>query len=647
VRNTRPPAPLETRLPTGPADAAGRGGVASARPSDHGPALEQSVPARFEQQVAQHPGRVAIEAGDRALTYDALNRAADRVARALVAARGPSPEPIALLFDRGARAIIAVLGTLKAGKIVVPLNASDPHARTAGILRHSRAAAIVTEAALLTRARELGADALPVLDAGEAEAGGSSDNLRRSIAPDAVARIVYTSGSTGRPKGVAHTHRATLHSAVAYADVTGLGPADRMILLASHSQAAGLLDVFRALLSGATVVPFDVRARGLAALADALRRDRITVYHSTPMVFRALAESLPHTVRFPSLRLIHLGGEAVSRRDVELYRRVTEASCVLLHALASTETGLYRQLVIDRETPIDGVLVPAGHPVPGMAVRLLDDSGREVATGGVGEIAVQSRYLASGYWREPALTRQVFSFAPDGSGERIYRTGDLGSMLPDGCLVCLGRKDSQVKIRGYRVEPAEVEAALREHPHVKDVAVAGRAHPASGDTRLVAYVVPREPLRSDDLRRFLGAALPTYTVPSVFVLLDALPLLPGGKLDRGALPEPVWEQGSPERASVAPTRRVEQQVAELWETILGIRPVGLRDNFFDLGGDSLTAMRILNQVERTWGTRLPLAAFLEEATVEHLARLLWRSAPASSTPPVPGGTPDDPPAQEQ
>src|SRR5579884_2833697 len=180
VRNTRPPAPLETRLPTGPADAAGRGGVASARPSDHGPALEQSVPARFEQQVAQHPGRVAIEAGDRALTYDALNRAADRVARALVAARGPSPEPIALLFDRGARA-----------------------------------AAIVTEAALLTRARELGADALPVLDAGEAEAGGSSDNLRRSIAPDAVARIVYTSGSTGRPKGVAHTHRATLHSAVA------------------------------------------------------------------------------------------------------------------------------------------------------------------------------------------------------------------------------------------------------------------------------------------------------------------------------------------------------------------------------------------------------------------------------------------------
>jgi amino acid adenylation domain-containing protein len=591
--------------------------------------LEQSLPARFEQQVARMPDHPAVRTEAGHFTYRALNRAANRVARTLHAACGGAHEPVALLFENGASAIVASLGALKAGKIGVPLDTSYPAARLAALLAHSEARALLTDAASRPLGTGLAAGVLPVIDLDAIdETVSGDDNLDLPIAPDAVERIGYTSGSTGHPKGVYRTHRAALHNALTYALALGLGPADRLLVLFSYNRVTGLVGI-GALLSGTTLVPFDVRARGLSAAAELLARDDITVYYSTPTVFRALGESLRGAVRFPSLRLIELTGEPVTRSDVDLYRALTAEDCLLLNHLGSTEAGFYRQYFVTHRTVIEGPLVPAGYATPDKKAFLLDDAGQEVAPGEVGEIVVRSRYLSSGYWRDPDLTRQAFVPAPDGNGERLYRTGDVGRMLPDGCLVYLGRKDAQVKVRGYRVEPAEVEGALREHPQVRDVAVVGRSHPATGEMRLVAYVASRGPAPpAGDLRLAVRRVLPEYMVPAAVVFVDALPRLPGGKVDRKSLPEPACGPSVDGGARAAPADAVQRQMAAIWAEVLGVHPIGPRDDFFELGGDSLRAARILNQIEETWGVRLPLSTFLEHATVQDVAALLAASAGA-------------------
>jgi len=309
---------------------------------------------------------------------------------------------------------------------------------------------------------------------------------------------------------------------------------------------------------------------------------------------------------------------------VDLYRTIAPDEGVLCNHLGSSEAGFHRWYFVTKDTEIDGGLVPAGYPVPTVTTMLLDDAGREVPPGEIGEISIQSRYLEGGYWNDPELTREFFRPAAGSDGEPIYRTGDLGRLLADGRLICLGRKDSQVKIRGHRVEPAEVEAALLGHPAVKDVAVVGRSDPGSGDVRLVAYIVPRgAPPALTDLRDAVGATLPLYMVPATFVFMEALPTLPSSKVDHRTLPAPVRAVGG-EATGAAPMPALARQVAQIWEQVLGVQRVGLHDNFFDLGGDSLTAARILNQVEQVWDLRVPVSTFLRDATVEHLTEMLDR-----------------------
>jgi amino acid adenylation domain-containing protein len=592
--------------------------------------IEQSVAARFQRQVEQSADHPAVLTARGALSYRRLNIAANRVAHAILAACGAAPDPVAVLFAHGDTAVVASLAVLKAGKILVPLDASDPRSRVRGLLAHSQARCLLTDAAQHSLAGDAAAGALPVVDIG-AIGEASDENPDLPIAPDALAYVLYTSGSTGRPKGVVWTHRAALHSALTYGDAMGLSPADRMLLLYGYNTSAGIRGILAALLRGAAVVPFDVRARGLSALGEVLAQDGITVYSSTPTAFRALAHSIRRPVRFPSLRLIAQTSEPAFRSDVALYRALTPPDCRFLNSLGSSEASFCRQYFVTHRTPIEQPLLPVGYPVPGKSILLLDESGHEVSPGEVGEIVVQSRYLALGYWRDPELTRERFSPAPDGSGAQRYRMGDLGRMLPDGCLVCLGRKDAQLKIRGFRVEPAEVEGALREHPGIRDAAVAGRAHPTTGEIRLVGYTVPRDAAPDGaDLREFLAARLPAYMVPAAFVRLESLPLLPGGKVDRRALPEPRWDGSRGREAAALPVGSAARRVAEVWQQVLGVGPIGLRDDFFDLGGDSLGAARILNKIEQIWGIRLPLSVFLQNTTVEQLAALLPASRRAGS-----------------
>jgi amino acid adenylation domain-containing protein len=588
-------------------------------------AIEQSIPNRFEQQVACHPERLAVKSRHQTLTYAALNQMANRVARAIQARCGVGEEPIGLLFEQGAPVIAALLGVLKAGKFYVPLDPSYPPARLTHMLEDSQPRLIVTHTQHLSLAETLARHGPQVLNIDGIDAGLSDENLGLSLSPDTLAYLLYTSGSTGTPKGVLQNHRNVLHMIKNECNGFHLCADDRLSLLYSPSVVSAARNTFDALLNGASVFPFNLREDGLAGLAGWLIQEEITIYKSVATVFRHFAGTLTGEERFPNLRLIFLGSETVYKRDVELYRQHFSPSCLFVVSLSATEITQFREYFVDKEVPIPDGVVPVGYPEEGLQVLLLDEAGREVEVDAVGQIAVKSRYLSLGYWRRPDLNQARFLPDPSGGGEHVYLTGDLGRMHGDGCLVHVGREDFQVKIRGNRVEVGEIETALLDHHGVKEAVVVPREDQAD-ETRLVAYVVPAQAATPTigDLRRLLQARLPDYMVPSAFVLLDALPLTPNGKVDRRALPAPDQARPSLDDTFVAPRTPVEEGLAAIWAQALGVEQVGIHDNFFDLGGHSLLATQVMSRLRNTFQVELPLRSLFDAPTVAGLALAVSR-----------------------
>jgi amino acid adenylation domain-containing protein len=583
--------------------------------------IEQSISDRFEQQVLRYPERLAVKTRNHTLTYSELNKAANQIARVILEQRGEGQEPVALLFEHGAPVVAAILGVLKAGKIYAPLDPSYPHARNAYILEDLQAGLIVTNDKNLPLAKALAQvqNAPQLFNIDEIDVSFSAPNPYLSLAPDTFAYIFYTSGSTGKPKGVVQNHRNVLHQIMTYTNSLHICADDRLTLLHSCSFSAARLDVFGALLNGASLYPLSIEEEGLTSLASRIIQEEITVYHWVPTGFRHFVRVLTGAEKFPKLRLIVLGSEPLYRIDVELYKKHFSHSCIFVNRLGTTETGNIRLYFMNKGTSVNGSTVPAGYAIEDTEVVLLDDVGEEVGVDHVGEIAVKSRYLSPGYWRQSDLTRVAFQSDPKGGGGRIYRTGDLGCMLPDGCLMHLGRKDFQVKVRGYRIEIAEIELALLDLGVIKEAVVVACEHTA-GDTRLVAYVVPAPEftLTISALRRLLQLQLPDYMVPSAFVLLDALPLTPTGKLDRLALPTPNRARPDLEETFVAPCSPVEQVVAGIWAEVLGLERIGVHDSFFDLGGHSLLATQVMSRLRDALHVELPLQALFEAPTIAGL-----------------------------
>ncbi len=596
--------------------------------------IEQSIPDRFEKQVRRYPDRIAVKTRNDELTYDGLNQAANRVARAILTQRGTGEEPIALLLENDVPMIATILGVLKAGKIYVPLDPSLPRARTTYILEDSRAGLIVTDNKNLSSARGLAQDTLQLFNIDELDSSLSSENLGLPISPDTFAWILYTSGSTGQPKGVVQTHRNALHFIMNYTNGFHICADDRLTLLYSCSASAASHNILSALLNGASLYPLDIKREGLARLADWLIQQEITIYNSVPTVFRYFLDTLTGEEKFPNLRLIIMMGEPVYRRDVELYKKHFSQDCIFVNRLGSTETGSIRWYFISKETQITGSNVPVGYSVEDNEILLIDDAGEEVGFNQVGKIAVKSRYLSPGYWQRPDLTQAAFLPDPEGGGERIYRTGDLGRMLPDGCLVCLGRKDFQVKFKGYRIEVAEIEMALLDLDTIKQAVVMARED-RPGDQRLVAYLVPaagQQIPTVTKLRRFLAEVLPEYMLPSIFVSLDALPLSPNGKVNRRALPAPGRSRPEVETPFMAPRTPVEEALVEIWAEVLGLDEVGIYDNFLELGGHSLLATQVISRVLNTFRVELPLQSLFKAPTVADMAVVITQSQAEKAEP---------------
>src|SRR5437867_334069 len=580
--------------------------------------LQRPLIERFEKIVRRYSDRIAVKMGEMAVTYAELNAMSNRVARAILTQRASDSEPIGLFFATGVAQIAAVLGALKAGKFFVLLDPSFPKDRIAVILEDSQAQFLLADEQNISVAREAADSGCRVMAFESINDRVSAEDLELEIPSTALAHIVYTSGSTGRPKGVAWNHLNKLQSVMRRIYADHVCAQDRIAALSSGT-ANAVTNIFVTLLNGAALLPLDVKEMGVNRLAHWLLEERISVCQIASPLFRKLCEALTGEERFPDLRLLRLRSEAVYKTDVELYKKHFPPTCLLANGLSSSETGPLMEYAINRDTEIAGNEVPLGYALEGAEVLLLDDEGKQVGYNEVGQIVVRSRYLAEGYWRRPDLTEAKYKLDPNGGQERLYLTGDLGLMRPDGCLLYKGRKDFRVKVRGYGVETAEVEKRLLSNPDVREAIVVA-CQKRLGESYLVAYFTVRDhsvPTVSE-LRGFLLEKLADYMVPSAFVMLDGMPLTPNGKLDRSAQPGPDRSRPQIDVAYAAPRSYIEEKLVEVWQEILDVRPIGIHDNFFDLGGHSLAGASLISRLNRIFGLDLAVRVLFEAPTVARL-----------------------------
>ena len=573
---------------------------------------ERCVHQLFEEQVERAPDAIAVRLGEEKLSYRELNLRANQLARHLQGI-GVGPEVLVGIFmDRSFDMLIGLLAVLKAGGAYLPLDPEYPPERIGFMIEDSHARVVLTQNALLHRLPDMGVQSICLDSDDQVFAGESSENLQAHALPDNLAYVIYTSGSTGRPKGVLVAHRGVTNMIEASNKLFEVNSSSRILQGASLSFDASVLEIFMALLGGATLC---LVGRGAIAsgseLGQLLRDHAITTIAITP----SLLDTIPNG-EYPSLHSIIVGGEACSAATAARWSHGRQ----LFNAYAPTEATVYATAT--RYVAAEGHIPSLGWPIANMQVYLLDQHLRPVPIGIIGEIYVGGVGLARGYLNRPALTAE--RFVPDPfsrkPGARLYKTGDLGRFIASDQLEFVGRADQQVKVRGFRIELGEIETVLSQHPGVREAVVVAREDAPSGK-RLIAYVVARAepPPTTTELRAYLKRTLPEYMVPSSFVVLETLPLTAIGKVDRNSLPVP--EQARPELAEayVAPRTAVEEVLCGFFSEVLQIEPVGVRDSFFDLGGHSLSATQVSSRVRVAFQVELPLRRLFEAPTVEQLA----------------------------
>jgi len=576
----------------------------------------------FAAQAQRTPDAVAVRFEQHELTYSELNRSANRLAHRL-RRLGVVPEVcVGLLARRSAEMIVAMLAVLKAGGAYVPLDPDYPRDRLTFILETAQCPVIVTHG--VTAADLAGEGHHRVLvDTADCTIDSESDaDPANSTDPENTAYVIFTSGSTGTPKGIVIPHRAVNHL-VAAADYVDLRSSNCVAQASNASFDATTFEVWGALLSGAQLVglPLDV-ILSPRDFAEEIRRQRIDTLFLTTALFNQIAYELPEA--FAPLEHLLFGGESA---DPSAVRLVLENGPPrrLLHVYGPTESTTFATWQLVRELTRTAATVPIGRAVSNTRLYILDRRLQPVPVGVTGELHIGGDGLARGYLDEPGLTAERFvpdPFAGEPGG-RLYKTGDLTRWLADGRIEFVGRNDFQVKVRGFRIELGEIETVLREHKSVREAVVVARID-ARGDAYLAAYVVATHgPLPTGgELRAFLKAKLPEYMLPSVYRVLDKLPLTPHGKVDRHALPRSEGSERELDVAFVAPRNAVEEVLSEIFAEVLRVERVGINDNFFELGGHSLLATQVASRVRKTFQPDLPLRKIFEAPTVASLAALL-------------------------
>ncbi|MGF7209876.1 amino acid adenylation domain-containing protein [Skermanella aerolata] len=598
------------------------------------PAIE-CVHDGFARRAAETPDAVALIFEDREMTYRELDERANRLANYL-RARGAGPEIlVGLCVERSFEMVVGILGILKAGAAYLPLDPASPPDRLAFIVEDSAASMLLTQAHLLDVVPEVEVETI-LLDGDWPQIARSPAHRPRSgVGPDNLIYVIYTSGTTGKPKGVQLTHGNVARLFSETRDWYRFGPDDVWTLFHSFAFDVSVWELWGALLHGGriVIVPYLV-SRSPSEFIDLLARHRVTVLNQSPSAFRLFVQAeqrkpLPEPT---TLRAIIFAGEALDLQSLKPWvARHGDRKPVLVNMYGITETTVHSTFRIVRAEDLARTRSTIGAPIPDLQIRLLDRHMKPVPIGVAGEIYVGGAGVARGYLNRPHLTAERFledGCLEESFGGRLYKSGDLARYLPDGDIEYLGRLDKQVKIRGFRVELGEIEAALCAHPGIAAAIVVASARDG-GDIRLIAYIVTRGAGVPDvtALRGQLADRLPEYMVPASFVKIDKLPLTGNGKLDYRSLPEPENLRTGAAPA-VPPRDAVEQRLAGLWEKTLKLRPVGMQDDFFKLGGHSMLAVNLMAQVEKEFGRELPISALFRHPTVEQLAQCLREDAEA-------------------
>lgn len=574
--------------------------------------LARPVFALFARAAQVHGERIALDDGSARLTYGEALAAANALAQRLAHETSPG-ELVGILLPSSCDFMLAMLACLAAGRLFVPLDSHYPAAWLGGVMRDCGLAAAIGRFDDPEVAAQV-PEAVRRIDLGDATRVPPAPLI--PVGPDAPAFVLFTSGSTGRPKGIVNSQRALLRRVAQYVEAAHVDASDRFLPLSSECTIAGLRERFTALLSGAGLHLIDVQRSGARQILDRLAQARITMIYAVPALLRTLMQ-LDAGAAPDSLRNVRVGGDAVLWSDVDALRGWLPQECRIQLGYSSTEAPIM-QWFVPRDFPREGPRVPLGFPLAGNALAIVGETGEAATPGEPGELVLRSPYVALGRWDNGRVDASGFPPDPKDPSCRIHATGDLVRLRPDGLIDLVGRKDRQIKIRGIRVEPGELEAAIRRHAGVRDAAVYPRR--VGRHWQLIAYVVGAADVAR--LKTELRETLPAALQPRQIHKVDAVPRLASGKLDMAGLAalDEAASRGEGERpVSAPPQGRTEEAVAAIWRRVLEREQVGRDDDFFDLGGDSLSTLNLMFAIEQEFGDVLPVTAIYAAPTVARLA----------------------------
>ena len=591
--------------------------------------------------VAGPDDRPAVDAPGRVLTYRELHREARALGHRLRALGARPNRLVAVVMEKGWEQVVGVLGVLESGAAYLPIDPDLPTDRRRYLLENGEVEIAVTQAWLDERFAERGEWPEGIrrlrVEAGTPGAAEEPAPLAPVQGPADLAYVIFTSGSTGQPKGVMIDHRGAVNTVLDMNQRFRVGREDRVLALSSLSFDLSVYDVFGLLAAGGTIVfPAADRRRDPAHWAERLESAGVTLWNTVPALLEMLAEQAAHGRLVPSqspqspppartLRTVLLSGDWIPVSLPGRIRRLPWAApdVEVVSLGGATEASIWSILHPIGEVDPAARSIPYGRPMLNQTFHVLDGRLQPRPTWVPGQLFIGGTGLAQGYWRDAAKTAASFITHPQ-TGERLYRTGDLGRYLPGGDIEFLGREDSQVKIRGYRVELGEIEAVLAGHRQVRDAVVLARDGGAPGEKRLAAYLVaePGAALEAGELRAYLRERLPDYMVPAGFLFLESLPLTANGKVDRRALPALEHDKTQPRREYAAPETEIEKVLASLCGAALGVDRLGVHDDFFELGGDSLMAIRAIFQIRSEVGVELPVRSFFDAPNVAALAEVV-------------------------
>lgn len=584
--------------------------------------IQTSIPIRFRKVAAHLPDHLAVVSPGEQISYAELDRLSDQIAAEVIKCGLQHESLVAIFIEQSVLAIAALLGVLKSGSGYLLLSPATPRERLSKYWEDAGRPVLLINQRNLAAARQL-AQPDEMINLEEIRTQGAIEGLPSPpISPKDMAAVFYTSGSVGELKGVIWTHEMILHTASLNQHSYGIVPEDHLAVLASYGYGASMTQSFAALLSGATLYFPETPHHDLRALGDWIVDNEVSVLGMPPLaLLRQILNLLRGHRPLQHLRMAVLGGEDLYREDIELFREILPPNAILAYRLAGSETMVMCENIIDSKAELPDGKIPVGYPIQDLELILVRDEEGELPDSDVGEIIISSRYLSPGYWHKPELTARKFFQDPAFPGRRIYHTGDLGRFNKKGQLIYIGRRDNTVRIHGFGVQLEEIEQLIEKLPMIKQAVVNLSLDPSG--KRLVAYLVPQDgnPDPKLNLRDVLGSKLPRYMIPSQLVWLDSIPRTPTGKVNRHRLPAPEMKRPELKTPYQAPKTDLESQLVSIWKSLLDLDSVGVDDNFFDLGGDSLLVLELSLEMERLYEFSLP-QSFFQDPTIAKLRELI-------------------------